>query len=571
MIPPDPVQDPSAAEIEQPTPAPAPSDLPDVAGHACYLFYPVHLEAEAFAHNPKRTLADLLTPGTAPQKKNEGPATWIPADARATISGERLRQPIWEAAPLDVGGDLHPHICRLLGVEGADGEAGARTFRLSERARRLLNGERLSYARETPADERRPKRLGLDLRAIAMRRIERRLGGDPDCLLHLDLTDLRFVVFRTGQGVLMAEVVLKRSDAKPLHPCWIVEGVYALARIHTLRWWADDNTALNDPAKFTLGDIMHSLTGCTELRQQARRVFTATYVQFDEPLEPNAARRLAVQLSRRYTDDYRLMGELPGIEFVQDFESVLHAFTLEGCATLVDASAAAGGESSDFLKTYETITYQKHYLPVVLLAFHEFTLLLYLSNDASFWPELARAERDPLKRLERLRDQFLKFRLCYRFSHVSYISMHNATNRALRKALDLDKMAEELARDTAEIDAYLQEAAARRTEERFRWVNIFGGTGLAWLTSFTIAKELLEVQQVSKVMQVSKDAAGLYALMIGLIVGGIAGWVLWFKGRPRRSKGEKHEEKLGEHAAHEQVIHRALERGAASTEAGSKG
>jgi hypothetical protein len=227
----------------------------------------------------------------------------------------------------------------------------------------------------------------------------------------------------------------------------------------------------------------------------------------------------------------------------------------------VDASPQGREGSAEFLKTYKTRAYDSHYPPIVLLAFHEFTTLLHLSNDSSFWPEPCQGVPDPLKRLEHLRDQFLKFRLCYRLSHVSYISMHNAANRALRKVLALDRMAEDLRRDTADIDAYLQEASAKRTEARFRWMGIIGGGGLAWLTTFTIVKESLEVLlhiDDQLLHQINDHIPGLVAVAAGLIVGGMTGWLIWAKGRVAHRDRGKHGEHLGQHAAYEHVIHKAL-------------
>jgi hypothetical protein len=559
MITTDPMNEPVQAAPWQPTTASTRSDLPNLAEHGCYLFYPVRLKAE-FDKDLNRTLGDLL-PSAARTGESDA-ASWVPADTRSTLVGERLGQKVWQPAAIEIGSDLHPHIRRLLGAEGGDGEAaGARAYRLTDPARRLLSGQLLSYPREMPADQRRPKSLELDLRSVAVKRIANRLGAEPGCTLYLDVAELRLVRFRTSHAILLAELTFRRSDGKPLHPCWVVEAIHGLARVHTLRWRMHDKTVLQDPAEFTFVDIVRSLAGDVQSRERARRVFTATYARFDEAADPSAVQRLAVQLSRHYTDDYRMREALPGIELVSDFENVLHAFALEGCATLVNASPANDGRTVDFLRTYKTQTYESHYLPIILLVFHEFMTLVHLSNDSSFWPELERRNGDPLARLEDLRDRFLKFRLCYRLSHVSHISMHNATNRALRKVLDLDAMAEDLRRDTAEIDAFLREAAAKRTEERFRWGSIIGGAGLAWLTTFTIFKEIGEALLLSHRIPPPGIAAVGIVAAAALFVGGVAGWVIWSSLRTPHASRRDETSHLAEHAVHEILIERALKNG----------
>ena len=92
-------------------------DLPHVADHACYCFYAVQPASTAFPPDLKRTLADLIPAPTDAGKT--APRPWIPTAACNTIVGQRLEQAVWEAAPLDIGTDLHPHLRRLLGAPGS--------------------------------------------------------------------------------------------------------------------------------------------------------------------------------------------------------------------------------------------------------------------------------------------------------------------------------------------------------------------------------------------------------------------------------------------------------------------
>lgn len=116
-------------------------------------------------------------------------------------------------------------------------------------------------------------------------------------------------------------------------------------------------------------------------------------------------------------------------------------------------------------------------------------------------------ETDTLGRLERLRNQILRFRLCYRFSYVSYISLHNAVSKALRETFGLDHMLHELDGDTAEITAYLEQVVSKQTAHRFRRLSALGAAGLGFLTTFAIVKEGLAVTQI-----VFHDTAGFIAL-----------------------------------------------------------
>jgi len=316
-------------------------------------------------------------------------------------------------------------------------------------------------------------------------------------------------------------------------------------------------TVVDDPKMFSLGDIVRSLAGGIESPRAERRTFTASYLQFTTAPDPQAARRLAVQLYRHYTDHYRLTSDAPGVCYVTDFENILHAFCLEGCATLMDSTPPPGLEPAEFLKNYRTVTYERHYIPLMLLAFHEFTHLLYLTNDASFWPDLTGGKPDPVDRLQQLRDRILKFQLCYRFTYVSYLSLHNAVNQALRRALGLDWMLAELNQDTQEIDAYLQRMTAERTARRFRWASTIGGAAITWLTAFAIVKELLEVLHMA-----TPEAIGIIAIGIGLATALVAGWVTWARtGEAGEREHGNESSHLARHAVEEQIKHRVLNKG----------
>nr|MDQ2696016.1 hypothetical protein [Pseudomonadota bacterium] len=364
MTTPDPVQD--SIRDEQPqrelSDAVAPQDLPAVAEHACYVFFAVRAPQAAFPTQMDLTLAQLAKADA-----------WLPADARDTITGERGGKPVWEPAPFPVGTDLHPHVRRLLGGDANDAPPGhACAFRLTEPARRLLEGRLLSYPKETARDERQPKPLEMRLGNRACQRIGTRLGGLPDCQLRLAINTVRLVFFRTGHGLLVAEAAFHRSDKQPLHPCWIVEGVSSLGRMNTLGW----RQGAGQSKGFSLADIVQSFMGGEGESRAERRTYTATYLKFEQAPETKAARRLAVQLARHYSDDYRVVAEPQGVGIVADFDNVLHAFALEGCATLVDLTPPDGLPPSEFLTHFKTGTYEPHYLPIVVLAYHEFTTLL---------------------------------------------------------------------------------------------------------------------------------------------------------------------------------------------------
>ena len=130
--------------------------------------------------------------------------------------------------------------------------------------------------------------------------------------------------------------------------------------------------------------------------------------------------------------------------------------------------------------------------------------------------------------MEGIRRRVTGFTLCFRGTYLSRIGMHNDVNQALRRALGTDWMLEELDRDSAQIDAFLEHSAAKRHERNFRWASVFGVFGIGWLTSFSIVKEVLELTPLQPL--VAPDSAGSLAALVALGIALIAAVVTWLSG-----------------------------------------
>jgi hypothetical protein len=170
-----------------------------------------------------------------------------------------------------------------------------------------------------------------------------------------------------------------------------------------------------------------------------------------------------------------------------------------------------------------------------------------------------------LKDLAELRLHSLVFRLCFRFSQVSHISMHNELNRAFRQALGLDQMLREFAADIAEIESFLRSVGEHRLRTQLYLFSIVGGASLAGLSALTIfresAKVLLRYDWVKHILQsllapaiergwigwpLHPDRIGLF---FGLLVFLVAAWLIW------RRRPIAHVEVEGESPVHSLLEH----------------
>jgi hypothetical protein len=584
--------------------------LPPLSDHACFIFLPIRIARRAKLGEAELTLQDRLTPasGVGSEGSHDKPPPdalpWLPASERETLLAEGRQTGIWEPAPMNVGPDLYPHVRRMLGDAATATDTNALCFRLADLPRRLLQGRSLArrnQGEQGPNDKQVRRKLVILLSASARSRIDARLGGgSPDALgLHID--DMQLVVYRTGFGIVIAQVSLRTLDGSPLPPYCLVESVTSLARFNKLAWRdaAGDSSATTAPASagapFTFSDIVSSLHAGEDIGGVGRRLFTATYAQFARTPEPAARRHFALQLTRHYSDDYRIADSIEGTRTVADFDNVLHVVSMEGCATIVDLTPPAGLTVPEFVTNFKAVTFERTYLAIMVLAYHEFIALLHFSNDTRFWfgeggdrfhawaeqrtssqratkPRTSPAvdREGAFGRLARLRDDILRFRLCYCFSHVSYSTAHNAVYESLREVWGCARMLTELGQDTAEITALLDGRLRDENARRIRFLGLIGAAGLAYVSAEAFISRTPTLipwdriaagtawQGLPPWMRLDgaalKDAA---AILFALAVAALAGWVTWVK--TRRPEYAREESEVQDRAV-EEIVLDSLER-----------
>ena len=315
-----------------------------------------------------------------------------------------------------------------------------------------------------------------------------------------------------------------------------------------------------DISGFTLGSFVRSL--CLGKLSQTRpsgRVYTYLFGRFDAPIPILESDLFALHAARHYTTEYVLSEDLESFRRVRDFATVNHTVTLEGTATVI-SPASDGDPMPGFLKNFKTHTFRAHYLPITILALHERGFLVDKTSTALL---TASERRDSSKMRERFRAltrESLDFRIYFRFSEVSVISMHNALNRALREVLGLDRMSIEFNRDIVEISDFLQRQdlldraeQEHRRSRRFWYFSVIGTGVLGALAVSTLVKEGLQSwpfihklaeQGVSAFGE--NEGPGFIAFVVGILIL-LGACVLGIVKRPPKHAPGL----LGEHAAHD--------------------
>lgn len=581
--------------------SPSRRDLPPLSDHSCFLLLPLRIPSRVTLVEAELTLQDRLafdsprvgSDRSVPSRPgNDLP--WLPPSEREALRADGRETRIWEPAPMNVGSDLYPHVRRMLGDAATSKGRNALCFRLADLPRRLLQGSSLA-ARNEPEDgandQHARRKLVLMLGPSARSRIGARLGCTFADALELHIEYMQLIIYRTGFGSVVTRLSFRMLDGSPLPPYCLVEGVMSLARFNKLEWrhpttGASPQTAPTPgDASFTFSEMVSSLHASEDIGSTGRRLFTATYAQFSQAPDPITRLHFALQLARHYSDDYRIADSIGGTRVVADFENVTHLVSMEGCATIVDLVPTPGLTVPEFVVNFKTVTFERTYLPIMVLAFHEFLALLHFSNDTKFWfgsgrdrfhewtARYARPQHEEqpatvpavdreaaFGTLARLRDDILRFRLCYCFSHVSQSTAHNAVYEALRDVWSCGRMLAELGQDTAEITALLDERIREENALRVRFFSTIGAVGLAYVSAQAFVEHtprLIPWDTIAAWLRL--DAAGLAQVVTGVFVLAIAlaaGWVTWIKTRRPEHRIEKGE--LGDRAV-EEVVLRSLE------------
>lgn len=470
----------------------------------------------------------------------------IPEDQNAALAGRYGKTAIWKREPSSgVGQDFHPHIRDVVG--GKRGDLATR-WSLDDAARRFIDSAAL-YDQDTDRSVRVEKQMFLTFNEAARKRLASYSIASTG--LVVACKDITLTLFKTGHGFAATTLELSRADRGKITAMELLEGQIMIGRFGTMVWTdMQGHPSANSP-HFRLAELVQQLVLGEKAEALPERVTTFTYAQFAEPLPTPARDLFALHLARHYSSDYQTAVEIDGVAFVRDFETVRHAVALEGAATVVGTTPEAP-HLPEFLRNFRTGTFHRHYVPVALLARHEHAFLVRRTSAAVLTQGEMRDSSQTVRRLQELREACLIFRLCYRFSELSAVTMHNSLNSAFRQVLHLDRMTEELDADVETFGDHLRQLRkseeSRKEEEKHRryyWVTVIGAGALAGLTMFSITKEFLGIfihegapGAVEQVMTIfgREVPQSMLPKLAGLVLGiltAVFGWIIAYLRGPK--------------------------------------
>lgn len=518
----------------------------DIESHAIRIFLP--LDTIDPEQGPQCCFNSLFS--ESGKNANTGTSPVIPDDQTTALKSRYANTPLWEKVDsnnkLPVSPDLAQQIREL--ASGIKPELIS-IWKQTALAQRFLKTADL-YEANVEGKLRQKKKLCLILTKTAQSRLLQ--SGYKISQLTFDIKDLQVWVFSTGISLASAQIHVTVPGGEVLPAEALVEAVAAISRINTCKWV--DAGSLKDVTgpKFPFGALIQTLVrGNGVPYVPSKRAMTYTFARLNKYTPESEVETLSTYLARRYTAAYSFVPGQNNIKTIRDFTNIRHAISTEGATSILVPNE--DNTVPEFLKNWDKSVFLSAYSPIFLMALHEHLFL----TGARYQSLLAHMHENAIDKLSGMVDDVLMFRLFYRHSHVSNVSMHNAFSKGLREALSLDSKLSELQEDVNAVSAKLKEALhekeAQEENEKHRkyyWISVWAGASLAGLTSYTMAKEVLTLWYPDK------TTAGWTAVGIGaaiIVVSAIFGYL-----RGPKKPEKHHKSHLVKHAMVEHMIKRAL-------------
>jgi hypothetical protein len=217
---------------------------------------------------------------------------------------------------------------------------------------------------------------------------------------------------------------------------------------------------MTEATETSLHDIIRAAVPGDQFQVEERtRSFTYSTILLESfPDDAESVKHLAFRCAHRYTTDYRIHQTEVVEDIYEPFVSVVHAFALEGAASILDGSDA-------FLSEQFVERVRQAYLWLIVMACHEQAYLLWLVGRGNL--NVNSSGRKPEK-LKELINDFLEFRLLHSVPLVSSIEMHNQSYELARRKLHLNELVQKVTRDVVEVERWLTQQSEHARVEQHR-------------------------------------------------------------------------------------------------------
>ncbi len=286
--------------------------------------------------------------------------------------------------------------------------------------------------------------------------------------------------FKTGFSVASLELRVVIDQQQP-DIQQLTESLYALSRLNKI-------SIKNNKTPLTLGQIIRQLHGEeTTGSKKTDRVYSHAYIQIKNnptPLNETHLRSIITQLSFHYTSDYQPKDTIDRLEFIQDYNNIMHGLAQEGSAAVVQINES----SPELLKDYKNKVIRPVHLPIHLLSFHLEHALHQYQRLVHQWTDDPSDHKNKAKQLSAAEHQLLNFKLNFFYPVISHINSHNQLQKKLNKVKQLEAQHAQLGQNIETLNQLIK----HHHQSRYCRIASFGIAAAGYLTSFSIIKEGLE-------------------------------------------------------------------------------
>ncbi len=400
-------------------------------------------------------------------------------------------RPLWEdKQKYELSLDLHPHVAAILGnKKEAAAFSGLSPLRLSDSALQHCRGQWKNAEAGIFG-----LRLGCSERAVE--RIQAHLPAEVNFgSLRLWLQEVEMYWFASGFILLVAALsyqVEENGKMRSPYPAEILEGNFLLTQ-NMLRF-KRKKEALSwqkEGISFSFLQLLQQLIMPAGFSEEStlNRLLTYSSVRFAASLPDNETIDFAFRLARRYHSEHGSSGEELTLYSLKPFKEIMHFVAMEGGALILQEDPENPG--NDFIKRFIEGPVPSVYMPLALLTYHEFIWLLRITQDSAIPLNFQLPNHDQADKLRQMGRDLLQFRLSYRFSHVSLISMHNQVYQKWREIFDLNEMLSQANVDVSEAEQYLQTLLEKERSRQFRGLSVFTTSALAFIATNTLMLEAI--------------------------------------------------------------------------------
>ncbi len=394
-----------------------------------------------------------------------------------------LDEKIWQKSFCKLDKAIHRYGSKLLnGIENnanSNGFFGMQPVQMSNDAVRVLNNGT-------------PNTLGdgikIVLKPAALTRLaEKNIKAPIDKnAWPLMFNDIWFYSFGMGIGLVVVDLSIQQPGNNPIaikHLEELQEIIYTICRNGNNHQsakltWGDEKKAKSKGLSNLVSSILPAKSGVRiqlKATTDPGNTYAYTTISSAQKLTYEQRKTLIFRIARKYSDNYLPINISEHIQYFEPFEPITHAFSLEGAVSYIDLDCY-GDNIPESIENFDKNAIKLAYAPLILLTYVEYLYLREMESDTTEeeMVDMKNPTNENLESLRALRSSLYDFKLNFRYAQISGNTNHNLFCNYNKKALESDKILQEISSDMQEIEQYISDQVSLKQESRLKKYGILG-------------------------------------------------------------------------------------------------